>query len=294
MTGPNPAGPLGKSYPHTLQEQLEALEMDDVLQTFRESREHLAADSYRPLYHFSPPENYMNDPNGLCQWRGRYHLFYQFRPERQERVHWGHTVSDDLVHWSDLPVALYPDLEKDCYSGHTLVEPDRVIAMYHGTESGNAIATASDSLLLNWRKHPGNPVIPIVPVDESGLPYRVFDPCIWKENDGYYTLSGTYKDGVRGVDAVSLVHLFRSPDLAEWAHLGPLMEDAILAEPGEDCAVPQRGGGVRQRAPMPDRSRLPGTRRQPRCLRLRERQRGETCLSRRLADAQRLAGVDGP
>lgn len=228
----------GKTYPVALEEQLRALETDGDLLKFKASRERLAGDPYRPLYHFSPPENVMNDPNGLCQWRGRYHLFYQFVPDGQNRVHWGHAVSDDLFRWRDLPPALYPDQEKDCYSGQTLVEPDRVIAIYHGTQAGNAIATASDPLLLNWQKHPRNPVIPIVPIDENGAPYRVFDPCIWKEDDGYYGLSGTYKDGVRGVDCVGVDHLFRSKDLAEWEYLGPLLEDAFHAERGEDGAVP--------------------------------------------------------
>ena len=190
----------GKTYPGTLEEQLKALQTDEGVLGFLESRERLAADPYRPLYHFSPPGNSMNDPNGLCQWRGRYHLFYQFRPEGSDRVHWGHTVSDDAVHWQDLPLALYPDKERDCFSGQTLVEPGRVIAIYHGTQSGNSLATASDPLLLNWRKHPGNPVIPIVPVNENGAPYRIFDPCIWKEEDGYYALSGTYKNGTPGID----------------------------------------------------------------------------------------------
>ena len=105
-------------------------------------------DPARPLYHLSPPCNLMNDPNGLCQWQGRYHLFYQFVPhgsiEPGERgpVCWGHAVSDDLVNWRDLPIALHPDVERDCYSGQTLVEDDRVIAMYHGTYAGNGIATS--------------------------------------------------------------------------------------------------------------------------------------------------------
>ena len=232
-------GQRGKAYASTLEQQLKALETDEYLLRFTESRERLAADPYRPLYHFSPPENVMNDPNGLCQWQGKYHLFYQFRPEGLDRVHWGHTVSDDGVHWRDLPPALYPDQEKDCYSGQTLVEQDRVIAIYHGTESGNSIATASDPLLLDWKKHPSNPVIPIVPVDENGAPYRVFDPCIWKEDDGYYSLSGTYKDGERGADCRNVDHLFRSKDLAQWEHLGPLIEDGFHTEPGEDGAVPK-------------------------------------------------------
>ncbi len=227
-----------KDYPGTVEEQWEAVQRDPALQRFQESRAGLSSDPYRPLYHLSPPENVMNDPNGLCFWKGRYHLFYQFRPSDVDRVHWGHAVSEDLVHWRDLPVALYPDQEKDCYSGQTLVERDRVIAIYHGTQSGNSIATASDPLLLNWTKHPRNPVIPIVPVDDRGAPYRVFDPCIWAEDDGYYALSGTYRDGIRGMDCRNVDWLFRSKDLTTWELLGPLIEDGFHTEPGEDGAVP--------------------------------------------------------
>ena len=248
MTSPQFEPLYGPTYPSTLEEQLQALETDELLRRVASSRERLAVDPYRPLYHFSPPENVMNDPNGLCQWQGRYHLFYQFRPEGQDRVHWGHTVSEDLIHWRDLPIALYPDTERDCFSGQTLVEQERVVAMYHGTLAGNAIATASDPLLLNWQKHPNNPVIPgdvqnlgganILPVEAKGAQYRVFDPCIWKEEDGYYAVSGTFKDGVRGIDCVGVDHLFRSSDLAAWEYLGPLMEESFFAEPGEDAAVP--------------------------------------------------------
>ena len=214
------------------------MEGSKELRRFSESRKILASDPYRPLYHFSPPENVMNDPNGLCQWQGLYHLFYQFVPQNQNRVHWGHAVSEDLIHWQDLPIALRPDNERDCFSGQTLVEADRVIAIYHGTQAGNMIATAFDPLLLNWRKHPNNPVIPIVPIDENGYPYRVFDPCIWKEDDGYYSVSGTYKDGKLGVNCRGVVHLFHSSDLANWRYLGPLVEGGFYTEPGEDHAVP--------------------------------------------------------
>ena len=224
--------------PQTLDDQLAALESDPWILRFRESRKRLSADPYRPRYHFSSPENYMNDPNGLCQWRGRYHMFYQFKPAGSDRVHWGHAVSDDLARWRDMPVALYPDIERDCFSGQALVERDRAIAIYHGTQSGNSIATAADPLLLNWTKHPNNPVIPGTNQDENAA-YRVFDPCIWKGEDGlYYSLSGTYKDGERGVDAVGVDHLFASKDLAEWEYVGELMADSFFAEPGEDAAVP--------------------------------------------------------
>ena len=251
------AGP--RQFPDSLKAQLKALESDGEVLGYIAARERLAADPARPLYHLSPPGDFMNDPNGLCEWQGRFHLFFQYLPggelltaDRKQGVCWGHVVSDDLVNWRDLPIALHPDVERDCYSGQTLVEDDRVIAIYHGTRAGNGIATASDPLLLNWQKHPDNPVIPGDPqglgggggdevVAENGK-YRVFDPCIWKEEDGYYSISGTYMDGpfggTRSVNALGVDHLFYSKDLGSWTYLGPLVTDDQLAEPGEDMAVP--------------------------------------------------------
>jgi beta-fructofuranosidase len=226
----------------TLDDLLNAIDSPELvsqIERWRNSRERLAGDKHRPTYHFSPPENFMNDPNGLCQWNGLYHLFYQFRADGEEHVHWGHAVSEDLLRWKDLPIALYPDQENDCFSGQTLVEDDRVIATYHGTQAGNAIATASDDLLVDWEKHPDNPVIPIVPIDEdSGSPYRVFDPCIWKEDDGYYALSGVFKNGERSVDCEGVDHLFHSTDLTNWDYVGELIATDYNTEPGEDYAVP--------------------------------------------------------
>ena len=251
------AGP--RQFPDTLEAQLKAMESDGEVLGYIAGRERLAADPARPLYHFSPPLHFMNDPNGLCEWQGRFHLFFQYLPggelltaDRKQGVCWGHAVSDDLVNWRDLPIALHPDVERDCYSGQTLVEDERVIAIYHGTRAGNGIATASDPLLINWQKHPDNPVIPGDPqglgggggdevVAENGK-YRVFDPCIWKEADGYYSISGTYMDGpfggTRSVNALGVDHLFHSKDLGSWTYLGPLVTDDQLAEPGEDMAVP--------------------------------------------------------
>jgi beta-fructofuranosidase len=233
------AVPRRASYAATLPEQLEQLKTDAQVLRFAESRKKLAADPYRPVYHYVNPEGTLNDPNGLCFWQGRYHLFYQAYPPEDPRQHWGHAVSDDLAHWRDLPLAIYPGLEMHCFSGSTLVEQDRVIALYHGTTVGNIVAVSSDPLLLNWQKIPGNPVIPIVPLDEkTGRPYRVYDPCIWKEEDGYYGLSGTYWKGAFFQDCTMVQQLFRSRDLRQWEYLGPLVEGTGFLDPGEDGAVP--------------------------------------------------------
>ena len=226
------------TYATTLDEQLEQLNTDELMLRFAESRQRLSKDPYRPVYHFVNPEGMLNDPNGLCYWQERYHLFYQAYPPEDPRQHWGHAVSDDLVHWQDLPLAIYPGIEDRCFSGSTLVEDDRVIAMYHGTRAGNMVAVSSDPLLLNWEKIPGNPVIPMMDADANGRPYRVYDPCIWKEEDGYYGLSGTYWDGAIFDNCRMVQHLFFSQDLARWIYLGSLVEDDIFTAPGEDGAVP--------------------------------------------------------
>ncbi|MDO6602855.1 glycoside hydrolase family 32 protein [Arenibacter palladensis] len=218
--------------------QLREVTQNPQVIAFRKNREAIANFSHRPLYHFSAPLGRIHDPNGLCYWNGQYHLFYQYFDTDPETdgIRWGHTYSSDLVHWKDLPVAIKPTVEKSSFSGQTLVEKDRVIAMWHGTNAGSMIAIAKDPLLLNWEMNPNNPVIP--ENDKEG-PYQVFDPCIWKQDDGfYYALSGSYKNGRVGKDCIGEVHAFKSKDLSEWKWLGAMFTDSILSEPGEDMVVP--------------------------------------------------------
>lgn len=222
----------------TLSEQESQLKTNPLMLRFAESRKKLAADPYRPLYHFVSPESTLNDPNGLCFWQGRWHLFYQAYPPEDTRQHWGHAVSDDLIHWRDLPYAIYPNPEEKCYSGATLVEKERVIAMYHGTKLGNMVALSDDPLLLNWEKVAGKAVIPMNEADGSPRPYRIFDPCVWKTGEFYYALSGGTQPTGPGGKTVPLESLFRSKDLAEWEYLHPFVEGDRFSMAGDDGACP--------------------------------------------------------
>ncbi len=87
----------------TLEEQEAELKVNPLMMRLNASREKMASDIYRPIYHYVNPEGSLNDPNGLCFWKGNWHLFYQAYPPEDTRQHWGHAVSDDLVHWQDLP-----------------------------------------------------------------------------------------------------------------------------------------------------------------------------------------------
>jgi len=226
------------TFADTLEAQEAQLATNPLMLRFVESRKGMAGDPHRPIYHYVNPEHSLNDPNGLCFWQGRWHLFYQGYPPEDPRQHWGHAVSDDLIHWRDLPYAIYPNPEECCFSGATLVEADRVIAMYHGTKVGNMVAVSSDPLLLNWEKVTGEAVIPIAGADGSPLPYRVFDPCIWAKDGVYYSLSGgTLPEGPGG-RRVRANFLLRSKDLAEWEYLHPFVEDDRFTLVGDDGACP--------------------------------------------------------
>jgi beta-fructofuranosidase len=99
------------------------------------------------------------------------------------------------------------------------------------------VAVSSDPLLLNWEKVTGKAVIPMTSPDGSPLPYRVFDPCIWKKDDMYYSLSGGTLPGPGG-KPVRANFLFRSKDLAKWEYLHPFAENDRYSLVGDDGACP--------------------------------------------------------
>lgn len=128
----------------------------------------------RPQLHFTPRRGWMNDPNGLVFYDGEYHLFFQHNPyEREwENMHWGHAVSNDLVHWEELQEALYPDKNGTAFSGSAIIDYNNVsgfgtknnpamVAFYTGASSEKQVQCVAYSLDKGrtWKKYDGNPVI---------------------------------------------------------------------------------------------------------------------------------------
>lgn len=218
--------------------QLKELEKNPLLKRFDESRKALAKDPHRPMYHFVSPENRLNDPNGLSFWNGKWHLFYQAYPPEDPRQHWGHTISEDLIHWKDLPYAIYPNPEKAVFSGSVMIEKDRAIAMYHGTTVGNIVAVSKDPLLLNWEKLENKAVIPLRGSKEKPLPFAVFDPFIWKKGDTYYSLSAGKENMAPSNLAFRANYLFKSKDLVNWDYMHEFIEGDRFTLPGDDGACP--------------------------------------------------------
>ena len=92
---------------------------------------------FRQRLHLMPSTGWLNDPNGLCQFKGLFHAFFQYSPFNPEGgvKMWGHCTSRDMAHWEYQGTALYPDQPFDChgvYSGCALVEDGRMYLYYTG------------------------------------------------------------------------------------------------------------------------------------------------------------------
>lgn len=199
----------------------------------------LAGDTDRPEYHFLPPHNWMNDPNGPIFWKGKYHLFYQMNPHGAVwgDMHWGHAVSADMVHWRHRPIALAPTPggpdSEGCFSGSAVVRngvptliytgvrnaPPEQVTLHDGNDKlreTQLLTVAEDDELLRWKKL-SEPIIASPPAGMAVTGFR--DPCPWREADGWYMAVGS---GVRGQGGCAL--LYRSQDLRHWEYLHPLAE----------------------------------------------------------------------
>lgn len=181
-------------------------------------------DRQRPRYHFTAPGGWLNDPNGLGQREGIYHLFYQYNPLAavHGRIHWGHATSRDLVTWTDEPVALVPGddgPDRDgCWSGVLVDDGGIPTLVYSGNRDGHqlpCVATGSADL-RTWEADPGNPVIEHPPPGFDVTGFR--DHCVWREGGRWRQLVGS---GFAGVGGAAV--LYDSDDLRAWRLVGPLL-----------------------------------------------------------------------
>lgn len=180
-------------------------------------------DPHHPIYHFTPPANWMNDPNGLVNWQGKTHLFYQYNPQAPVwgTPCWGHAVSTDLVHWQRLPIALRPhpgQADQDgCWSGSAAITEDGPLFFYTGVFPETVCLAKPDTEFEKLELQEGNPVISAPP---EGLTVEGFrDPNIWKEGDHWYLTLGT---GIKGTGGAVL--LYESTDMHKWNYLHPLLQ----------------------------------------------------------------------
>ena len=163
---------------------------------------------YRPRLHFTPAKNWMNDPNGLVWHKGEYHLFFQHNPFGTKWGHmsWGHAVSQDLINWEELPVAIAEDQDGAIFSGSAVSVGDEIVAIYTRhteTHQSQCIARSTDNG-RTFVKYENNPVL-----DENKKDFR--DPKVFRYQDHWIMCAVQPWD--------HQVSFYKSADLISWQHL---------------------------------------------------------------------------
>jgi fructan beta-fructosidase len=181
--------------------------------------ENLYREKLRPQFHFSARRGWNNDPNGLVFYKGEYHLFFQHNPYGWNwgNMHWGHAVSPDLVHWKELPEALYPDQHGTMFSGSAVVDWNNTAGFQTGEEkvlvciftaAGNPFTQGiaySNDRGRTWSKYEQNPVLPHIIGGNR-------DPKVIWYAPAKKWIMALYLDG-------SDYALFSSPDLKKWERM---------------------------------------------------------------------------
>lgn len=216
---------------------------------------------YRPQFHFSSPRYWHNDPNGLMYYDGEYHMFYQYNPKGNDwgYMHWGHAVSEDLLLWQILPIAIYPDSAstdiRKCtaWSGSGVVDWKNtlgkqegdihtLIVFYTSQQCGQRMAYSMDKG-RSWNKYEGNPIIPLS-VDEARDPF-----VRWHEPSQQYIMGLFRKpDNDKNKQGNSI---YTSNNLIDWRLTShtvgfyevPGLFELTLEEPNEKKWIMSGGNG---------------------------------------------------
>ncbi|MBN2022027.1 MAG: glycoside hydrolase family 32 protein [Pirellulales bacterium] len=210
-------------------EALAPLAFRDVLP----DADQLYREPLRPRFHFSSRRGWLNDPNGLVFADGEYHLFYQHNPYgwKWGNMHWGHAVSRDLVHWRELPDALYPwtQAKAHCFSGSAVVDHANtlglpsgahktLVAAFTDTGAGECLAVSRDCG-RTFTYFDGNPVVR----------HRGRDPKVFWYAPGNHWVMAVYDE----TDGARRIVIHTSSDLKTWtaqSHLDDYFECPELFE----------------------------------------------------------------
>ncbi|MDO4911233.1 MAG: sucrose-6-phosphate hydrolase [Corynebacterium sp.] len=203
---------------------------------FRDSMVEKLNPRWYPEFHIAAPAGWINDPNGLCFFNGRYHVFYQHHPYSTQwgPMHWGHVSSPDLVNWVHEPIALAPSIEADrdgVFSGSAVVADDGTLVLFYtghqwrngvddaeGFREVQCVATSTDG--VSFTK---GGVVVDCPVVDGVEVLHSRDPKVWRQGDTWYMIFGVSapRDGVpRGE-----MWMYSSKDLFTWEFDSVLFQD---------------------------------------------------------------------
>lgn len=189
--------------------------------------------NHKPIFHITGERGWINDPNGIVKFNGKYHVFYQHHPYSCEwgPMHWGHVVSDDLIHWEYLPYVLTPgdEFDKDgCFSGTSLVKDGILYVAYTGFINSEkpedirqiqCLASSKDG--IHFIKH--GAILTEKDLPKEYLPTDFRDPKLFFK-DGFFHLMVAAKRRSGGGDIL----LYQSKDLKEWRFV-----NSVLTHPSE-------------------------------------------------------------
>ena len=188
-----------------------------------EKKEIVEKDFWRQKYHIQGIVGLINDPNGFSQFKGKYHMFYQWNPlgTNHKNKTWAHSVSSDLLHWERMKTALRPDTwySKDgAYSGSAIVDDDKLYLFYTGNvkdcdgnrESYQCLAVSSDGENFErWE--------PSIVNQPDGYTRHIRDPKVWKKDGKFYAVIGIQSENLEG-KAV----LYSSENIKDWKFQGEI------------------------------------------------------------------------
>ncbi len=198
----------------------------------QDKREAVKADANRLAYHLMPPVGWLNDPNGLCQYNGLYHIFYQYTPGNPtgaDHRGWGHYTTKDFIHYHEEDDPFVPDTEADgkgSYSGSAFIEDGKLHFFYTGNNKLPGDYDYINNGRIHWVVHSESPdgftfgpkEVLLKNADyPKNLSCHVRDPKILKRDGKYYMVLGA-----RTKDSHGQVEVFVSTDLKDWKHVSTI------------------------------------------------------------------------